>query len=230
MGWRIVGATGAYTAQIVNLNTARDWAAAIATFKKDVTAPTVTINQAAAQSDPTSASPINFTVVFSERVTGFTTGDVTLSGTAGATTATVTEIAPNNGTTYNVAVSGMTAPGTVIATIGASVATDVAGNANAASTSTDNTVDFTIAQTTYALTIAENPAEGGTATDLTGTSPYAESTVVSIKAEAATNYHFVDWTAPAGTFDDANAAETTFTMPAQAVIVTANFAIDTYKP
>jgi len=33
MGWRIVGATGAYTAQIINLNTARDWAAAIATFK-----------------------------------------------------------------------------------------------------------------------------------------------------------------------------------------------------
>jgi uncharacterized repeat protein (TIGR02543 family) len=33
MGWRIVGATGAYTAQIVNLNTSRDWAASIATFK-----------------------------------------------------------------------------------------------------------------------------------------------------------------------------------------------------
>ena len=35
MGWRIVGATGAYTAQMVNLNTTRDWAAAIATFKAD---------------------------------------------------------------------------------------------------------------------------------------------------------------------------------------------------
>ena len=35
MGWRIVGSTGAYTAQTVNLNTTRDWAAAIATFKAD---------------------------------------------------------------------------------------------------------------------------------------------------------------------------------------------------
>ena len=34
--------------------------------------PTVTINQAAGQADPTNASPINFTVVFSEPVTGFT--------------------------------------------------------------------------------------------------------------------------------------------------------------
>ena len=76
-------------------------------------APAVTINQAAAQADPTGASPINFTVVFSEPVTDFATGDVTLSGTAGATTATVT----GSGTTYNVAVSGMTGSGTVIATI-----------------------------------------------------------------------------------------------------------------
>ena len=32
----------------------------------DATPPTVTINQAAGQADPTNASPINFTVVFSE--------------------------------------------------------------------------------------------------------------------------------------------------------------------
>ena len=67
----------------------------------------MTINQAAGQADPTNASPINFTVVFSESVTGFATGDVTLSGTAAATTGTVT----GSGTTYNVAVSGMTGSG-----------------------------------------------------------------------------------------------------------------------
>jgi hypothetical protein len=33
LGWRIVGSTGAYQAQIVNQNTTRDWAAGIATFK-----------------------------------------------------------------------------------------------------------------------------------------------------------------------------------------------------
>ena len=91
----------------------------------DTTPPTVTINQAAGQADPTSASPINFTVVFSEPVADFATGDVTLGGTAGATTATVT----GSGTTYNVAVSGMTGSGTVIASIAAGVAHDAAGNA-----------------------------------------------------------------------------------------------------
>ena len=39
----------------------------------DITSPTVTINQAAGQADPTSASPINFTVVFSEAVSDFAT-------------------------------------------------------------------------------------------------------------------------------------------------------------
>ncbi len=104
----------------------------------DGTPPTVTINQAAGQADPTSGSTINFTVLFSENVADFATGDVTLSGTANATTATVT----GSGTTYNVAVSGMTGDGDVIASIAGGVAHDAAGNGNNASTSTDNTVVY----------------------------------------------------------------------------------------
>jgi len=100
------------------------------------TKPDVTINQASGQADPTNGLTINYTVVFSEEVTGFSTGDVTLGGTAGATTGAVT----GSGTTYNVAVSGMTGDGTVIATIAAGVAQDGYGNTNNASTSTDNTV------------------------------------------------------------------------------------------
>ena len=88
-------------------------------------APTVSINQEASQADPTNASPVNFTAVFNEAVSGFATGDVTVGGTAGPTTATVTEIAPNDGTTYNVAVTGMTGDGTVTATIASDVATSV---------------------------------------------------------------------------------------------------------
>jgi hypothetical protein len=72
---------------------------------------------------------------------------VTLISTTGATTAVVTEIAPNDDTTYNVAVSGMTSSGTVIASIPASAATDAAGNSNTPSGSTDNTVTF-VADTT----------------------------------------------------------------------------------
>jgi hypothetical protein len=104
----------------------------------DTTPPSVTINQAAGQLDPTSSSPINFTVVFSEPVTGFDSSDVLLGGTAGATTCVVT----GSGTTYNVAVSGMTRSGTVTATVRAGAARDAAGNLSLASTSTDNTVSY----------------------------------------------------------------------------------------
>ena len=55
---------------------------------------------------------------------------------------TINEIAPNNGTTYDVVVTGMTSDGTVIATIPANGASDAAVNGNAASTSTDNTVTW----------------------------------------------------------------------------------------
>jgi uncharacterized repeat protein (TIGR02543 family) len=76
----------------------------------------------------------------------------------------------------------------------------------------------------YNLTMAVAPTGTGTATDVTNASPYTEGVAVSIKAVAATGYHFSHWTAsPAGTFGNANAAETTFTMPAQDVTITANF-------
>src|SRR5438552_2836888 len=41
----------------------------------DTTPPTVTIDQAAGQADPTNSSPINFTAVFSKPVSGFTGAD-----------------------------------------------------------------------------------------------------------------------------------------------------------
>jgi hypothetical protein len=149
LGWRIVGATGAYTAAKSGLATSRDWAAAIATFKageEDTTDPTVTIDQASGQADPTDTSPIDFTVVFDEPVTDFATGDVDLSSSTapGTLVGTVTEISPNDGTTYNVAVSGMTDSGDVVANIAAGVAHDGAGNPNEASTSTDNAVTYNV--------------------------------------------------------------------------------------
>ena len=127
----------------------------------DRTPPDVTLNQTAGQADPTNTSPINFRVIFTEPVTNFATGDVTLSGTAGATTAIVT----GSGTTYDVAVSGMTTDGTVVASVVAGVATDSAGNSNSASSSTDNTVTYDI--TPPAVTI--NQAAGQS--DPTNASP-----------------------------------------------------------
>src|SRR5205823_1088300 len=80
------------------------------TVTYDTTKPTVTITQAGAQHDPTNSSPINSPVASLLPYTTLFRSDVSLSGTAGATTATVT----GSGTTYNVAVSGMTSDGTVI--------------------------------------------------------------------------------------------------------------------
>ena len=80
----------------------------------------------------------------------------------------------------------------------------------------------------YDLTMAANPVGEGTATDLNNASPYTAGTSVSIKAVANPGYHFANWTAPAGTFANATAAQTAFVMPAQNVTVTANFAVDLY--
>ncbi len=104
--------------------------------------PSVTVNQSADQVDPTDADIISFTVEFSEPVTGFEAEDVLISGTAGANAAEVVEIEPYDGTTYKVAVSGMTQAGSVIVDIPADVAQDLAGNGNLASTSTDNEVMY----------------------------------------------------------------------------------------
>jgi len=137
-------ADGTHTIYARAMDEAGNWNEDSDTLTIDTTDPTVTINQAGTQADPTSASPIDFTVVFSEPVTGFATGDVDLSGgtAPGTLVGTVTEISPNDGTTYNVAVSGMTGDGTIIATIPADAASDAASNGNEASTSTDNTVTY----------------------------------------------------------------------------------------
>src|SRR5581483_7210601 len=66
----------------------------------DNVAPTVTINQAVGQPDPTNAS-INFTVVFSEPVFGFTAADVTLSGTLPGVGSLPVSVS-GSGTTYTV--------------------------------------------------------------------------------------------------------------------------------
>ena len=75
----------------------------------------------------------------------------------------------------------------------------------------------------YSLTMAVVPDVGGTATDLTGASPYEAGIVVTVKAEANQGYVFDQWEATTGTFADANSSETTFTMPAHSAIVTAIF-------
>lgn len=167
----------------------------------DTTRPSVTINQAAGQADPTTASPVNFAVEFSEPVTGFTGADVALSGTAGATTATVS----GSGASYTVAVSGMTTSGTVIATIPANVAQDAAGNLNTASTSTDNTVTYTAAPKNLS-TVAVSSSQIDLAWDA---SAGADSYKVERSADEGLTWTQIAAGVTTATYSDATAAEGT---------------------
>jgi len=108
------------------------------TYDFEPVRPTVTINQASGQADPTSTLPVNFTVVFSEPVTGFGPSDVLLSGSALPTTAVVT----GSGTTYNVAVGGVSGSGTITADILDNAAVNGSNVPSEPSTSTDNVITY----------------------------------------------------------------------------------------
>lgn len=125
----------------------------------DLISPTVTLEQAIAQTDPTSSTTVRFTATFSEPVTGFDGSDIDLNAStaAGSLTATVTQTGATDGTTYEIAVTGMTSKGDVVATVKANAATDAAGNPNAASTSTDNTVTFNNTAPTVTSIKRSNP-------------------------------------------------------------------------
>lgn len=106
----------------------------------DQTAAKVTIEQQVTQADPTSTSPVEFTATFDEAVVGFTTDDLSFSGTTagGSLLATIT----GGPTSYDIAVSGMTTAGNVVVSVKAGAVVDGAANPSSASTSTDNVVQF----------------------------------------------------------------------------------------
>jgi hypothetical protein len=131
------------------------------TVTYDTIAPSVTIDQAAGQADPAGTAPINFTVVFNEPVASFAAANLTLGGTApGARSAAIS----GGPTTYTVAVSGMTGSGTVTAAIAAAAVTDLAGNPNTASTSTDNSVEFDPVVPIVTGSVASDPSPTNAAT------------------------------------------------------------------
>ncbi|UOE43156.1 HYR domain-containing protein [Agromyces larvae] len=118
----------------------------------DVTAPTVTINQGAAQVDPTSVLPIVFDILVSEAVAGFAASDVLLDWTGpGVPTATLVPGATE--TLYTLEVDGLLGDGTLTASIPAAAFTDAANLPNAASLSTDNSVTYVLPTASDPLTI-----------------------------------------------------------------------------
>lgn len=126
------------------------------TVSYDNTKPGVTVNVEGAQADPTNASPVLFTVVFSEAISGasFTAGDVNLTASTLGGAATLTpSVSFVSGNTYeiSVAISGSPVSGNIVASINAGMVSDIAGNTNTVSTSTDNVVAYDITGPTVTI-------------------------------------------------------------------------------
>ena len=131
----------------------------------DTVAPTVTINQSGTQVDPTSALPINFTVQFSEPINTatFSTADITQGGTAASVVWSLNNSGDNMTFTLAATSAGY---GTIIPSISANRVTDLSGNNNSASTSSDNTITF--AASNARSVIINEVAWAGTTSSLSG--------------------------------------------------------------
>jgi len=124
-------------------------AAAQFSITYDTVAPTVTLTSTAAS--PPKVSPVPVTATFSEEVTGFVLGDVTVgNGTASNFMAVSAAVY-----TFDVTPAGQ---GTVTVNVAANVAQDAASNANAAATQYSITYD-TLAPTVTLASIAASPTK-----------------------------------------------------------------------
>jgi len=134
-------ADGTYTVDLVisddagNANT-YSYASALTI---DTARPTVTINQADTQADPTNINRAEFTVKFSKNVNQgvLSAYSFTIEGSAG--TATLEKV---NGSEYKLIVTDMASGDTVKVNLPENMVQDLAGNFNTASISNNNSVTF----------------------------------------------------------------------------------------
>lgn len=118
----------------------------------DAVRPTVTVNQSGGQADPTSALPVSFTVVFSKAINAatFTTADITQNGSATGISWSIAN--SGDSTTFTLTATAITGEGTLIPSIAASVVQDSLVNQNTVSTTTDNSVTYTIPGPSFTIT------------------------------------------------------------------------------
>jgi Bacterial Ig-like domain/Calx-beta domain len=182
------------------------------TFDND--APTVTINQAAGQADPTDVAPVVFAVHFSESVTGFTAADVDLS--ASSVAGTLVAAVSGSGADYVVSITGMFGAGTVVASIPNGAAADAAGNPSGASTSTDNLVFFNhVGQFRFGAPLYNTDENGGSVLVTVsrvngGDGPATVAYATSNGSATAGDYGAVSGTL---TWIDGNTLDQTITIP-----------------
>jgi uncharacterized repeat protein (TIGR01451 family) len=205
---------------VTNLATAKNGAVSSPQSSATVTAiqsPGISLAKSA---NPTTYSNVGTTINYSYQITN--TGNTTLSGPF-----TVTD----NKTTVTCPPLSVLAPGASLtctaaytitqADINAGSVTNLAAARNATVNSPQASATVTAVQTTYLLTTAANPPNGGTVTPTSGGS-YNSGTVVPLTATPAAGYAFVNWTSSPGSVANSTSASTTITMNA-AESVTANF-------
>jgi len=139
---------GTYTFSVVATDPAgnTDPTPATWTWTVDTVRPTVSVNQAITQPDPTNATSVTFEVKFSEPVTGFDSTDLVITHGPNLSAPTIS-ITPSGGpaSDYTVTLSNLIGDGDISASVIENAAQDAAGNSSVGSTSIDNTV--TIDQT-----------------------------------------------------------------------------------
>lgn len=181
----------------------------------DAVAPSVTIDQAIGQADPTDAGPILFTVKFGEPVSGFTEADVSFIGSTSPSSLVAT--VSGSGAAYTVSVSGMTGAQTVVASLPAGAALDAAGNGSAASTSSDNVVTFNDIGVLQFSVASFDTAEGVGEAVVTVTRSQGSRRAIAVNYTAGdgTAHAPTDYAATAGTLTwaDGDTAPKTFLVP-----------------
>jgi methionine-rich copper-binding protein CopC len=111
------------------------------TVNYNVSPLSVTVNRASGQAALTNSQSASFTVVFSSAIDAgsFTVSDITQGGTA---TGVTWSLSTSDQTAYILSTTAIGGQGTVVPSIAAGRVTDVFGNGNSASTSTNNAVTF----------------------------------------------------------------------------------------
>ena len=139
----------------------------------------------------------------------------TVSGAGSYDVGSVVSITANPSLNYHF-VSWTNAQGEVISTESTYAFTMPANNIN-------YTANFALDQ--YNVTLGVNPENSGT---VTGAGTYDFGASVNLVASPAENYHFVNWTNAQGEIISTESFYT-FTMPANNINYTANFALDQYN-